>query len=520
MRSRCSALLAGVFAAFFALMPVLHAGNTGIGRHLDQDGLEYTVISSGAWRLASDQLDKMLDKMVWQNKLTGAERRELLRKITLYRLLRDVSGLENATGFGRSSSRLDKNYIHNRAFLQIDTGAPGVINEFPGRNTVHARRFFSQLPAGTEFAAAAEIYPEALLGAIQKSGSVGEMLSGYLPVSLPLPELFKQSGGVWQFIFVRHGKEFFWQLDVPDKEGRWFTMAMLIGKKGKNFSSSGVLLPFAIAEKFPVAVKRKAGIRIYSSAAAEKYFTTAPVMKISKEYETALFNRMPESGAAVFFCNCTDELGSVELGGLKLHTATGLPALAVLARGGDGWLYTENCDRTFLFGDVMNMIAAVPFIRSLNLDESNGKESDAAGGDEENAGEKSAGEKKIDAECPCPARLATVKILLEKRVNDKPGFYTVSKNNDGSLRLDAGKKGEHQLVRFSRIENCKNAPAAICVCHDDHFCVLFVNGEIKCFKLAELGNYRRMVGYLHTLYMYDEAVFGKLMEEAAGFDAK
>jgi hypothetical protein len=56
--------------------------------------------------------------------------------------------------------------------------------------------------------------------------------------------------------------------------------------------------------------------------------------------------------------------------------------------------------------------------------------------------------------------------------------------------------------------------------HDQRsFCVLFSDGTIQRMHLDKADSFRRIVGFIHTVKMYDEQVFRNLMEKAAGFDA-
>jgi hypothetical protein len=141
-----------------------------------------------------------------------------------------------------------------------------------------------------------------------------------------------------------------------------------------------------------------------------------------------------------------------------------------------------------------------------------------------NSGERKVEEKKevesAAEDCSCRKNLGIAWRRLNKKDAVEAGFYRVSQRKNGLRQLIPCGKSPAEMVVFSKVESREAVPYAVCVPHKNRFCVLFSNGEIKCFKLAEAGSYRRIVGYLHTLYMYDETVFGKLMKEAAVFDEK
>ena len=517
MRSGCFALfLAAVFFCIAALP--LHGGGFGkISKHLDPDGIEYSVMSAASWQRASKQLDKMLNDMVWQNELSAVQQRRLLRAITIYRFFRDASGLDKASGFGCSSALSDADYIHNRAFLAIDTTAEGFVNEFLGENDLELKKFLAKLPETALFAVSANLVPETLLELVRKCGGLG--LLEHIPAALPLPEFCRQSAGNWQLILARDGNELIWQLELPDKEGRWFTIALFISKE-RDAAAGRAVLDLENGKYQPVVVKKEQRMVVYSSAKAEKHFTTVPAMKLPDKYASALLKRMPEKGTVLFFCSYAgDELGSNKLGSLNIRTAPQLPSVGVLSRESDGWLYTENSDHSVFFGEMMNTLSLAPYLAMLS-------EIDLLGKDEpeKNAFDRRESRKgevePVREDCSCRKELSIAKRQLNDKSGVEAGFYRITRRKNGLRQLSSCGKADAGMVIFSKVESRKTVPLAVCVPHDNHFCVLFSNGEIRCFKLAEAGSYRRIVGYLHTLYMYDETVFGKLMKDAAVFDEK
>ena len=71
------------------------AAGKKISGYLDPEGIEYSIITAGAWKQAASELDAALNDMLWQGIDREEDRIFILREISLLRMIRDISGVES-----------------------------------------------------------------------------------------------------------------------------------------------------------------------------------------------------------------------------------------------------------------------------------------------------------------------------------------------------------------------------------------------------------------------------------------
>ncbi|MBE6365655.1 MAG: hypothetical protein E7053_07895 [Lentisphaerae bacterium] len=364
-------------------------GGQNISRHLEQDNaLEYSIITGGSWRILSNRIDAAMDALVWQDDLNAAQRRELLGMVAWFRLLRDLSGLENAAGIGCSSTELGNGLIHNRLFLSLDPSAPGLVNSFPAaENNLYPAEIIRNLPAGTALAVSMDIRPEALLEALAQSGSLRDRIVSEFPDDFPMQEILQRTAGVWHFILLQDGAM---KLDVPDPDGHLFNAAKIFFSpdEGEDEDEDTEITDERISTGFFTIVRGDNRLAIYLGQ-DEAVFASDVKITLDPAQE-AVLGKLPEKCfALVVLLSAKDD---VTTGGLPVFTGN-VPEIVTFSRENDGMLMTYNGTNTMtgleLFIsqfvlDIFEEYSTVPAAESEDEDfDGDSDDADAEDADEE-----------------------------------------------------------------------------------------------------------------------------------------
>ena len=251
-----------------------------ISDFLDPDGIEYQIIKAPAFKAFFDRFDADITKAVWKDGISAEHRRTVLSWLAAFKMAWQVSGLENSSGIGSSTSLTgEKGIFHSRIFLGLDSSAPGLLNEFFVGNDLKSEEFFNDLPGGKVFTAKAHIRPEAL----GKCGRYGEKIADMFPAAFPMRELLQNAKGIWTVSFMLEDGEPFFRLTLPDPGNKLFNMAVNIFNAAVEAEKGTISLPTMFI------VKDSERIAVYNSKEAEEVFRNAGKLQLSPEKKASLF---------------------------------------------------------------------------------------------------------------------------------------------------------------------------------------------------------------------------------------
>ena len=503
-----------------------------ISDFLDPDGIEYQIIKAPAFKAFFDRFDADITKAVWKDGISAEHRRTVLSWLAAFKMAWQVSGLENSSGIGSSTSLTGAEGIfHSRIFLGLDSSAPGLLNEFFVGNDLKSEEFFNDLPGGKVFTAKAHIRPEALLDALGKCGRYGEKIADMLPAAFPMRELLQNAQGVWAVSFMLEDGEGFFRLTLPDPGNKLFNMAVNVFRAAAEAEKGTITLPTVFIAK---GTER---IAVYNSKKAEEVFRNAGKLQLSPEKEAALFYRIPENACALFFCNFSEaESGKMKIFGLEIPDSlpTGEAAGAV-SHEKEGFLTVFNSNRTALDS---TLDEGMYLFEILSTDPGEDAKKDDASADKEE--EKSSrvpettedtGKPAAESEekapvvedevlpptekkCKCKTHFALFDIQFPD--GTEAGVFRVKKGR--LVRVAPGEKFE--LACFGKIGAEKPVPWLLAYPHEGAFCIRYADGKEEKISLAHPRQLRRIISFLHTIHRYDENLFRQLIDLATGFEVK
>ena len=473
-----------------------------VSKYLDRDGIEFSVTASPAWRMSSEYFDRTAEKTIWKNgDLTPDDRHKLMFYLTSWHLLRDLSGLEHASGSGRSTVIIEGKKCHSRGFLALPPAAPGLINEvLAPENRIAVEKFISGLPANCHLAMTIDLRPTALLDALARSGTYQETFAGAFPAAIPIPEFLKNTAGIWELVFLNGDNNAF-KIEFPDPEGKIFNFCRLLifGKSGKKQLSRLKLHNDAIV------CHRENRTVYYSSAEVEKEFETNTCRFVPGKNRDFLFHRLPEKAAIILFSSAGESTSSTMAGKLNiLYPDCELPTAVTVSREDDGLLLCSNDQSSWLSFDWQNALDLVELLNKIELS-SDRKDKQDNSGNPETAG--SAGEtvkEKENDSCECAKLLPQAAGMLDEKPELSAGKY----------ELTAGK----YVFYFGKIQSDIPVPQFMLLPHGNTFCTLFSDGKVEQFELSGNCNFRRIIAFLQTMKKYDEKIFRQLMKLATVFD--
>lgn len=491
-----------------------------ISARLDQEAMEYGVITARAWQNASARMEDAFRQAMKNGDPRKNPRRQLLlQNYFTLQMAVALSGVQNSPGCGYSAKVVDDLYIHNRFFLASAPELPLFPDKFFGKELINTAEFLNRLPAGTRLAAAADIRPETLLDTIAQTGDYVNHAASIIPAGIPLRELAQASAGVWK-ITVLGGKMPLIKVEIPDNNGKLFNFCSLIGRS--NAGKPGFKTTF-MRVTFPglgEIIKEKDRIIIYSSPAAEKRFIESPP-RLSDPRFAAMTSGIPETVPAVFFTDLRDtppETYPLAGENFPFPARPEIPELLTLSSTGDGWLCIFNSDTTFLtrltgaFLPLASKLARQKPAGKSNENAAENKETeDKKTGKTANVKETSAGK---TVNCLCRKNLDAALKYLADHPDITAGFYQI--NDAGELKPAApGKKVQDCLLAYFGSRNSQlPVPVWITFPHEKSFLAAFSDGKIQAFQLEKPDSFRRIISFLRTRINYDEKIFRQLIEQA------
>ncbi len=470
-----------------------------VAARIDSDGSEYFVLNGASAAKSFERALNNYEAGIWQNQtLAGDRKRQLQKYVTMCRMIAVLAGIDRLDGVGFSAKTLTepefgRNFIHSKLFLALKPEHPVVLNNlFLRDDTFSCGEMLAELPADTLFFAAVSFSPEALLQALRISGTWGENNALNIMEKFPLQEIAAGLRGIWSWAATDDG-EFLSALTFPDKSGDIRRICQ---------SDSGI---FPNAE---VEYAEKA-IRIYSSAAAKKYFTgKGKKMRDRSDFKT-LLRAMPEKG---FLCCYLSENFFIEkdlLGWMPVEkNIPPLPSVSAATHLPDGILLTANGA-----GGVLDFLLRLCNIAAAFTESA----PETAGTAPDTKPEQP--EPKCDCEVlmsvircfpalPSAAGVAGLRACFEGVLPEKYLFDAKAPAEIKNCRVIYFGKGDANMPL------ALSSPAV----HQDRFHVLFNDMTFQTFKLERVDSCRRMIGFLHTVKRYDENVLRQLMVQAQKFD--
>lgn len=488
-----------------------------VARYLAGDALEYSFISSTAWKKSCADIDRMLDGAVPLASDAKA-RRELVAGIFLYRLLWSVSGAESINCIGRSSGDLGNGFIQERMVLLTDPDKPGLLRDLPGTGTIDPEAQIRELPEGTKFALYIDVKPVELLKALDRCGEYGDHLMSNLPAGLPVKELISGTNGIWSITVAdKNVKDPIIRFELPDKEQRLFNLCALLLRKPDALKKGIKRLEFPGLGVVSIDGTR---LTIYVGRRSEKFFKEAKKFDFST-LKPELFSALPKQAIAVgfidakIFDDATWKFGNRTFPSLLSSEYPEVMAISRLSEE-SGLLITNNGSSTILSSDLSLILEVIlPWIKEFSSTEVTANQPTAKQAPAAVRPPVKTVKKEPAAGCSCAAVLHAVNGAFKANPALETGLYQLK---NGKLVPVANGKYDAALFKISAAD--PRLPMWISAPHGSGFCVLTADGKRSSFKLAKPESFRRVIGFLHTIYEFDEDVFRQLIQAAGNLDRK
>lgn len=488
-----------------------------VARYLAGDALEYSFISSTAWKKSCADIDRMLDGAV--PLASDAEaRRELASGIFLYRLLWSISGAESINCIGRSSGDLGNGLIQERMVLLTDPDKPGLLRDLPGTGTIDPEAQIRELPAGTKVALYIDVKPVELLKALSRCGEYGESLLSNLPAGLPVKELISGTDGIWSITVAdKNVKDPIIRIELPDNGQRLFNFCALLLRKPDALKKGIKRLELP---DFGVVSIDGTRLTLYVGRRSEKFFKEAKKIDFST-LKPELFSALPKQAIAVGFIDAkgfdddTWKFGNQTFPSLLPNEHPEVLAVSRLPEE-SGLLITNNAGSTILSSDLSLILEVIlPWMRKFQASEAPAKRPEAKRVPAAARPPVKAVKKEQVPVCSCAAVFHAVNGAFKANPALEAGLYQLK---DGKLIPVANGKYDAALFKISAAD--PRLPMWISAPHGSGFCVLTADGKRSSFKLAKPESFRRVIGFLHTIYEFDENVFRQLIQAAGNLDRK
>ena len=181
-----------------------------------------------------------------------------------------------------------------------------------------------------------------------------------------------------------------------------------------------------------------------------------------------------------------------------------------------GLLITNNAGSTILSSDLSLILEVIlPWMRKFQASEAPAKRPEAKRVPAAARPPVKAVKKEQVPVCSCAAVFHAVNGAFKANPALEAGLYQLK---DGKLIPVANGKYDAALFKISAAD--PRLPMWISAPHGSGFCVLTADGKRSSFKLAKPESFRRVIGFLHTIYEFDENVFRQLIQAAGNLDRK
>ena len=478
---------------------------------LNPDGMEYSITGKEAWKMTRNDIEGMFARAAKESSDPVASRYFASLKF-FFRLMMNFSGVDSILCTGRSSELITGNIVHEKIALVYDPAGAGVINTFFNmENSLDPRRLFGEIPENTVISLAADMRLLALPEVLKDYGDFADMLASCIPAGFPVKEILESCDGIWKLhIFDLDSKNLVFKLDIPDKNSTVFDIFALLTRRPKVETKLNIA---------GLGVVKKDGKRVifYIGKDCEKLSEKLPSATLPPE-KAVLLTGLPEKAVLFGFADMKclpEELKGFKLGGVKFPSPVEdkVPSVIALARlpEKNGYFAVENGNGSILSCDISLFLEVImPFLQDVKIPSGSGKK-------DQNPEESVSGNTPaVKENCSCAGVLTGAAEVLKNFPDTATGFY----------RLEAGsffpaEAGKYDVVLFNR--DCGDSaylPLMITRPHQNGFCVSAGKDGVKSYQLAKPESFRRIIGFLHTVYKFDEKVFRQLIALAGEFDRK
>ncbi len=477
---------------------------------LNPDGMEYSITGGSAWEMIRKDIEGMLSRAAEDSKDLVSSRYFASLKY-LFRLMVNISGAESVLCTGRSSELFAENIVHEKIVLVYDPENAGLFKSFfNAENTIDPRELFETIPEKTAAVLCADVDPLALLESLKDYGEFADMLVERIPAGFPVREILESCDGIWKlYIFDLNSRNPVFKLDIPDEKSTIFDIFALLTRRPKV--ETRLHIP-----GFGVVKKSEKRVIFYIGQDCEKLSAELPGKALLPQ-KPVLLTGLPEKAVLFGFMDAKrlpEEFNGFELGGVKIPSLVEdkFPAVAAIARlpEKNGYLAVENGSSSILSSDISLLLeVVVPFLKDLKIPTAKAEKSDSR--------VKAAENIPVAAkECRCAELLSGAAAALKTLPDAVDGFYLLK---DG--KLFPSEAGEYDVVFFKADSgSCRYLPLIIAKPHADGFCAIVGEKGTGSYQLPKPESFRRIIGFLHTVYKFDEKIFRKLIVAAGEFDRK
>lgn len=492
-----------------------------VASQLDTGGTVYSILSSRHIFSEFDQELAKFDRDVYSGRLTSQDKLILRRKAALLKMLVDLSGIRNIRGIGASSAKLPDGTFRNRIFVAMPENSPGLLNEILSKKLSPMPEVIGDLPDTVQVVISANISLKSLFQALVASGDFGrQFVPGLkLPPQIDLSVLNDIES--WAMIAMAqkpgHAPEDdCMMISIPDEKGRLFDMFVeVMGlQRFADKKSRRVAFPVSAGVSRPVICWKDRKLVFYNHSKAEALFT--PAADVPRLKDSADFIRysamLPKKGCAfIFFRDCDTVMGIKEMP----------RCCVVVTRKPEGILWEDNSE-----DDISSEFSSL-FFQNWR-------------------------EKVLKSALDAPSRKPGIVPRKSKRTAVKQvdcrkemvqiyrALKTYSgKNHRGEFPAEAGAAGwkkirsvvktalppesrYYYLGYEKKFAAEKNIPLLLerASSRRDHFCVMYLDGTIREFKLVNPGSCRRMISFLFTVHRWNMDVFQHLIRQAEILDGQ
>ena len=493
----------------------------------------------------------------------SAEKDQTLAAVSMLELAVRCSGISECRWSGASSVRVPdvlEPTFRNRSFFLLPENPRGVLWRLPGTENRPLLQELADLPSDTLCAGDFNLDLRPLGEMLEQSTLAKEWLDANCRI------LFKASprqvlewlSGEWGFAFFpASGRELHdFVLTFPDREKHFFTSLVRFFRAlpGVTAEDSKLFLPL---EGKGIVLRwyyDRGRITVYSGESAEKRFLSSDKgLARQPDFKRLSFN-MPVDGAGIFYSAGTQpETESVAIpvpGGKAVIDKSLLdrPFLAVLRREKNGVMLVSQGGFDLQSADILNFVVVPALMLAENFDILKellpGKDTETGASAKENVRKKAAAEKEQLA--ACAGNLKKLAELLKQYASRNGGMYPAEMDVAGIKKiLPPGKDvlkllicpgtrdaavASAELLDFNSCSYFyfgawkKNASGKLPLLvdrpgnHFEKFHVVFNDGSCEQFTLENCESFKRMAGFLHTRFQYQEDEFRELIKRASRLD--
>ncbi|MBR2721048.1 MAG: hypothetical protein IKB74_06890 [Lentisphaeria bacterium] len=472
---------------------------------LDEPAAErLSVTGQSALKWKSRQVELSLERKI-ESASNPAERRHFAAVLSLFKLFTALCPPESVSGMGHAAYAVDDKRVYEKGVLLLTPESKGLLKDFFNpQDTLDIKALYGDVPAQTAAFFAADIRVTELWKTLGECGGFSEILAAKLPAGIPVAEFVSAMDGVWQLTLLQADKKHtVIKISVPDKESLIFNMFSMAA----HAPSGGTRL---FLPGFGTFIRQDGRLTLYLGAPAEEIFKAAEKDKLT--FDDRIMAQMPEKAAFFAFADprkINDDLKNISLGRLSFAAVAGMEEPVVLAvshlaeeygylisANGGGGILSPDIE---LFNDII-----LPLFKDCLPDKNQLSPSKTV--------------KKVrlsQQRCSCAALLAQA----AKAVKDQPelegGFYRIEEG-----KMIPAEAAGFEVVLFKSKTPSRSLPIVIAPAHKEGFCACGLDGKVSRYQLVKPDSFRRIAGFLHTVYKFDEKVFRELVTLAGELDRK